>query len=52
MLKNTISKLKENDIKFAIMAGWKNKEQVNIRGLAIKEGFKEEFIIENFLERR
>lgn len=30
------------------MAGWKNKEQVNIRGLAIKEGFKEEFIIENF----
>ncbi len=48
LLKSTISKLKENNIKFAIMAGWKNKEQVNIRGLALKEGFKEEFIIENF----
>ena len=30
------------------MAGWINKDQVNIKGLAIKEGFKEEFIIEEF----
>ena len=48
LLKNTISKLKENKIKFALMAGWKNKEQVNIKGLALKEGFKEEFEVENF----
>lgn len=38
LLKETISKLKEHKIKFSIMAGWKNKEQVNIKGLAIKEG--------------
>ena len=30
------------------MAGWINKDQVNIKGLAIKEGFKEEFIIQDF----
>lgn len=48
LLKNTISKLRENKIGFAIMAGWKNQDMVNIKGLAIKEGFKEEFLIENF----
>ncbi|WP_164469885.1 GNAT family N-acetyltransferase [Aliarcobacter cryaerophilus] len=48
LLKDTISKLRENKIGFAIMAGWINKDQVNIKRLAIKEGFKEEFIIEDF----
>ena len=48
LLKNTLSKLRENKIGFAIMAGWINKDQVNIKKLAIKEGFKEEFIIEDF----
>jgi len=48
LLKNTLSKLRENKIGFAIMAGWINKDQVNIKKLAIKEGFKEEFIIEEF----
>ena len=48
LLKDTISKLRENKIGFAIMAGWINKDQVNIKKLAIKEGFKEEFIIEDF----
>ncbi len=48
LLKDTISKLREHKIGFAIMAGWINKDQVNIKGLAIKEGFKEEFIIEEF----
>ena len=43
-----ISYLKENNIKFVIMAGWKNGTEVNIKGLALKEGFKEEFEIENF----
>ena len=32
----------------SFMAGWINKDQVNIKKLAIKEGFKEEFIIEEF----
>ena len=40
LLKNTISKLKENKIKFVLMAGWKNKEQVNIKGLALKRVLK------------
>ena len=48
LLKDTISKLREHKIEFAIMAGWINKDQVNIKKLAIKEGFKEEFIIEEF----
>ncbi len=48
LLKDTISKLREHKIGFAIMAGWINKDQVNIKRLAIKEGFKEEFIIEEF----
>ena len=48
LFQNTISKLKENNIKFVIMAGWKNGTEVNIKGLALKEGFKEEFEIENF----
>ena len=48
LLKDTISKLREHKIGFAIMAGWINKDQVNIKKLAIKEGFKEEFIIEEF----
>ena len=48
LLKDTLSKLRENQIGFAIMAGWINKDQVNIKKLAIKEGFKEEFIIEDF----
>ena len=33
------------------MAGWKNQDIVNIKGLAIKEGFKEEFLIENFWKK-
>ena len=48
LFQNTILKLKENNIKFVIMAGWKNGTEVNIKGLALKEGFKEEFEIENF----
>ena len=48
LLKETVSRLKESNTTFSIMAGWKNKDQVNIRNLAIKEGFKEEFTIENF----
>ena len=48
LLKDTISKLREHKIGFAIMAGWINKDQVNIKKLAIKEGSKEEFIIEEF----
>ena len=48
LFKSTILKLKENNIKFVIMAGWKNGTEVNIKGLALKEGFKEEFEIENF----
>ena len=48
LLKETISRLKESNTTFSIMAGWKNKDQVNIRNLATKEGFKEEFTIENF----
>lgn len=48
LLKSTILKLVENNISYALMAGWKNKDQVNIRGLALREGFKEEFEIKNF----
>lgn len=48
LFQNTILKLKENNIKFVLMAGWKNGTEVNIKGLALKEDFKEEFEIENF----
>lgn len=48
LFKNTILKLKENNINYAIMAGWKNGTFINIKSLALKEGFKEEFEIENY----
>ena len=48
LLKNTILKLKENNINFVLMAAWKNITEVNIKALAKKEGFKEEFEIKNF----
>lgn len=48
LFKSTILKLIENNIEFAIMAGWKNGTEINIKALALKEGFKEEFEIKEF----
>ena len=48
LLKSTLLKLKQDNINYAIMAAWRNGTEVNIKALALREGFKEEFEIENF----